>query len=87
MPDPTRAHWSNIPIPEGGTLCQQERNWLYDEFCVNCSVRYRRNWGRRAMSINGDEENFERASMWALHIMAKKIRIAVRTVWVFTFFI
>ena len=77
MPDPTRAHLNNLTIPVGDNLCQQECNWLWDTYHVNCTVRYRPSWGRRAMSMNGDEENFEVASVWALDIMAEKVRIDV----------
>ena len=37
-------------IPFGGTLVQQERNYLWDRYGVMCAVRRRHNWQRRMLS-------------------------------------
>ena len=48
---PRRAHQSRVAIPRNGTLVQQERNYIYDELAVMCTVRKRRGCGNRSMAM------------------------------------
>ena len=64
-------------IPFGGTLCQQEKNYLWDEYRVMCSVRFRKSWNRRMMTMWGRSGNFDLVARMVLDMAAEKQRIDV----------
>ena len=68
---------NDVDIPPGGTLVQQERNYIWDMLHVSCAVRYRGSWGRRAMSLWGSPEYFQLATMWACCMMEERLGLDV----------
>jgi len=77
MPQPWRAHKSRVAIPRAGTLVQQERNYIYDLTGVMCSVRHRKSFNCRALSMWGNPKNMDRAKQMAIDFMEEKLRIDV----------
>ena len=57
MPRGSRVHIADVDFPIGGTLVQEERDYIFARTGCKPAVRYRESWGRRAMSMLGEIEN------------------------------
>ena len=63
-----------IDIPEGGTLWWWQRDAVFNETWAMPSVRYRKAWGQRALTVRGQEgADKEGAARMAIDIMHENL--------------
>ena len=72
--DQKLAHMAPIEIPWGGTLDWEQRQQVFAETGAMPTVRYRKSWGRRALSVWGEPWTLKPGAKAAIAIMEANLK-------------